>query len=175
MPDVADVVPPAIDQKGNTVIWWVPASPGITALNAPKAATELGAATTFRITHSFTPDGWTLTGSQAKTTDDRLALPTPLEALDSLVNTFGDGIKYVDSSAAGSAAVVLATQTSLAGFFVERRNVSNGTLAAAAQKVRTIPVTLGPQIRGPIDGTGKFTYLQQVALTAPIVEGTTAA
>jgi len=171
MADSADQVPPAIDQKGNTVIWWVPA---ISDLSAPKAATEIGAATAFRITHSLTTDGWPLTGSQATKLDERLGLLTPLESLDTLTQTFGSGIKYVDSAGASSAAVVLkltAPATSKSGFFVERRNVSNGVLATAAQPVRSIPATVGPQIRGPLDGNGKFTYLQQVAITGPIVEG----
>jgi len=173
MPDIADTVPPAIDQKGNTVIWWVQT---ISSAIAP-TVTEIGAATSFRVTHSLTTDGWTLDGSQGKQPDDRLTLTTPLESLDSLVYTFGDGIKYVDSSAAGSAAVVLkptAPATSKAGFFVERRNVPNATLVATAQSVRVIPVTLGPQIRGPIDGTGKFTYKQQVSITGVPVEGVVA-
>jgi len=175
MADVVDTVPPAIDQKGNTVIWWVPA---VADPLAPKAATELGAATAFRITHSLTTDGWPLTGSQGTTEDDRLALLTPLESLDTLKQTFGSGLKYVDSIAASSAAVALkpvAPATTKSGFFVERRNISNGVLATAAQSVRTIPVTLGAQIRGPIDGTGKFTYLQQASITGPIVEGILAA
>lgn len=175
MADVADTVPPAIDQKGNTVIWFVPT---IADLAAPKVATEIGAATAYRITHSLTTDGWTLTGAQSTTLDERLTLATPLESLDTLTQTFGAGIKYVDSAAAGSAAVVLkptAPATSKAGYFVERRNVPNGTLATAAQTVRTIPVNLGPQIKGPIDGTGKFTITQQAAITGPIVEGILAA
>lgn len=175
MADVADIVPPAIDQKGNTVIWWVPT---ISDTSAPKAATEIGAVGAHRVTHSFTPDGWTIDGNQAKQTDDRLALEQPLESLDTLTYTFGDGITYVDSSAAGSAAVVLkptAPATTLSGYFVERRNVPNSTLAAASQKVRVLPVTLGPQIRGPINGSGKFTYKQQVSITGPVVEGVLAA
>jgi hypothetical protein len=175
MADSADTVPPAIDQKGNTVIWWVPT---IADLAAPKASTELGAATSFRITHSFTTAGWTLTGSQATSPDERLALESPLESLDTLTNTFGSGVVYVDSSAPGSAAVALkptAPATTKAGYFVERRNVSNGVLAAAGQAVRSIPVVLGPQIRGPIDGAGKFTYTQQAAISGRIVEGVLAA
>lgn len=170
MPDVVDTVPPAIDQKGNTVIWWVQTI----ANTAAPTAVEIGAGTSFRITHSFTPDGWTIDGSQAKNIDDRLALVSPLESLDTLTYTFGDGITYVDASTATSAAVVLATTTSKSGYFVERRNVPNSTLVAAAQKVRVIPVTLGPQIRGPISGSGKFTYKQQVSITGPVVEGTVA-
>jgi len=171
MADVADTVPPAIDQKGNTVIWFVST---IADLTAPKAATELGAVTSFRLTHSFTTDGWTLSGAQTTALDERLALATPLQSLDTLTQDFGSGVRYVDSSAAGSAAVVLkptAPATTKSGYFVERRNVANGVVATAAQVVRSIPVTLGPQIRGPIDGTGKFTYTQQAAITGPIVEG----
>jgi len=173
MPDIADTVPPAIDQKGNTVIWWVPT---IASTVAP-TVTEIGAAGSFRLTHSLTTDGWTIDGTQGKVPDDRLTLPTPLESLDSLVYTFGDGIKYVDSSAAGSAAVVLkptAPATSKAGYFVERRNVPNATLITAAQAVRVLTVTLGPQIPGPVDGTGKFTYKQQVSLTGVPVAGVVA-
>lgn len=175
MADAPDTVPPAIDQKGNTVIWWVAT---LADVAVPKAATEIGAVTSFRITHSLTTDGWTLAGSQTTTLDERLTLATPLESLDTLTQTFGSGIKYVDSSVAGSAAVVLAPvspATTKSGYFVERRNVPNSTVAAAAQKVRVIPVTLGPQIPGPIDGTGKFNYTQQVAISGPIVNGVLAA
>ena len=38
MADAADVVAPAVDQSGNTVIWFVAT---IADLTAPKAATEL--------------------------------------------------------------------------------------------------------------------------------------
>lgn len=177
MVDVADTVPPAIDASGNYVIWWVPATPGIADLAAPKAATELGAATTFRITHSFTPSGFALDGDQEVNVDDRLALLEGLESLGKVTRTLGM-IEYVDSAAAGSAAVVLAPTspaTSISGFFVIRRNVPNSTLATAAQKVQTVPVTLGPQIEVPVDGTGKFRIKQRVSITGRIVKGTLAA
>lgn len=175
MADVVDVVPPAIDQKGNTVIWWVPT---ITDVAAPKAATELGAAGAFRVTHSFTPDGWTLTGAQTTTVDDRLALESPLESLDTLTQTFGSGLKYVSSLAASSAAVVLKPTPpakSKSGYFVVREGIPNSTLATASQPVQVIPVTVGPQVRGPITGSGKSTLVQQVAISGPIVEGILAA
>lgn len=175
MADAADTVPSALDQAGNLVIWWVET---IADKAAPKAATELGAATSYRITHSFTPDGFPLDSTQEKQTDDRLALIDTLESLGKVQTNFGDGLTYVDSSAVGSAAVVLkptAPATSKSGFFVVRSNVPNSTLAAASQKVTTYPVTLGPQRRGPVNGTGKFTWKQQVVLTGPPVEGTTAA
>jgi hypothetical protein len=175
MPDVADVVPPAIDQTGNTVIWWVNT---IADLAAVKAATELGAATSFRVTHSFTPDGFPFDSTQNKNTDERLALPEVLESLGTTQYTFGDGLIYVDSAVASAAAVVLkpvAPATSKSGYFVVRVGVSNGTLAAASQKGFVIPVTLGQQRRGPVDGQGKFRWRQQVTITGPVVETTFAA
>ena len=75
-------------------------------------------------------------------------------------------LKYVDSTDAKSAAVVLTE--GLSGFLVERRNTPNGTLIAASQKVRVIPCTLGAQNPGPLNGTGKFTINQQVAITGVV-------
>ncbi len=176
MADVRNGVPPAIDQTGQTVIWWVGGAIANTA--APAASTELGAATSFDITYSFTPDGFPVDSSQEKSTDDRLTLVDSLEALGKVSTNFGDGLTYVDSSLAGSAAVVLkpvSPATTKSGYIVVRTGVPYATLAATAQKVTVYPVTLGPQRRGPITGTGKFTWKQQVVLTGPPVEGTTAA
>jgi hypothetical protein len=173
MVDVVDTVPPALDVKGNLVIWWVPA---IADLAAPKAATEIGAAGAFRITHSFTPTGFGLDGDQAVDVDSRLALTVDLESLGTRTDTLGM-LEYVDSEAASSAAVVLkptAPATSKSGYFVVRRGVSNGTLAAASQKVQVIPVTLGSQIK-PNLGEGKFRIKQRASITGPIVEGVLAA
>lgn len=175
MPDIPDVVPAAMDQKGNTVIWWVET---IADLKAPKASTEIGATSSTRVTHSFTTDGWTLTGSQATSPDERLALESPLESLDTLTQSFGSGMKYVNSTDPKSAAVVLkptAPARSKSGYFVVREGISNGVVAAASQPVQVIPVTVGPQIRGAITGSGKSTFTQQAAISGPIVEGVLAA
>src|SRR5690348_3752259 len=133
MADVADVVPAAIDVKGNLVIWWVTT---IADTAAPKAATELGAVTSFRVTHSFTPGGFALNGDQVIDKDSRLGLTVDLEALGIRTDTLGM-LEYVDSTDASSAAVVLkptSPATSKSGYFVIRRNVANTTLATAAQK-----------------------------------------
>jgi len=162
MADVAEgLTPPsALHQKGNTTIWWVPT---IADISAPTAA-EIGASGAFRLTYSFTTDGWTLTGAQGTVDDDRLTIPQPLEALD--VNKVSLALKYVDSDEASSAAVVL--EAGSEGNFVERRNVPNSTLIAASQKVRVIPCTLGVQNPGPLDGTGKFTIVQAVAISGVV-------
>lgn len=173
MADVADVVPAAIDVKGNLVIWWVPT---IADLAAPKAATEIGAAGSYRVTNSFTPGGFPLDGDQVVDTDSRLGLTVDLEALGIRTDTLGM-LEYVDSTDASSAAVVLkpaGSATSVSGYFVVRRNVPFGTLAAATQKVLVIPVTLGSQIK-PIQPDGKFLIKQRASITGPIVEGTLAA
>lgn len=176
MVDVRNGVPPAVDQTGQTVIWWVGGS--IANTSAPTAATEIGAATTFDITYSFTTDGFPLDSTQEKNPDERLTLEQVLESLGTVSTNFGDGFTYVDSAAAGSAAVVLkpvSPATTKSGYIVVRTGLPYATLAAASQKVTTYPVTLGPQRRGPINGTGKFVWKQQVVLTGPPVEGTLAA
>jgi len=174
MADVADVVAPAIDQSGNTVIWWITGT--VASLAAPGKVAVFDAATTWRITHDFLPDGFPLDSTQEKSADDRLALVNTLESLGRVQVTFGDGITYVDTQAtAGRATVVLAPSggsSSISGYFAVRPNVPNATLATSGQKGTIYPVTLGPQRRGPITGTGKFTWKQQVVLTAPPVEFT---
>lgn len=172
MADVAEIAPPpAVDQLGNLTIWWVPT---IADTAAVKVATELGAATSFRVTYSFISGGFPVTSSQESTPDERLSLLEVLESLGKITTTFGDGLEYVDSSTANSAAVVLkpvAPATSKSGYFVVRPNIAQGTLAVVAQKGTVYPVTLGQQRRGDIaDATGKFRFKQKVVLTSPPVE-----
>lgn len=172
MVDVADVVPAAIDVKGNLVIWWVPT---IADLDAP-TVTEVGAVGAARVTNSFTPGGFPLDGDQVVDTDSRLGLIVDLEALGIRTDTLGM-LEYVESDAATSAAVVLKPgvgETSVSGYFVVRRGVPYATLATAGQDVLVIPVTLGSQIK-PIQPDGKFLIKQRSSITGPIVEGVLAA
>lgn len=160
MADVAEAFggPPAVDQSGNLTIW---AIPGRTISQSAPSTALLGGATAFRITYSFTTSGWQLTAPQEKPTDDRLTSPQTRESLGKITPSLAD-LSYVDSTAAGSAAVVLAPGGEWQ--FIERRNVPQTTLAVAAQKVRVINVNLGKQVPGPTDGTGKFTLTQAVAM-----------
>jgi hypothetical protein len=170
MADVADVVPSAIDVKGNLVIWWVTGT--ITDLTAPGKVAVFDAATTFRVTHSFTPTGFALDADQVIDKDSRLGLTVDLEALGIRTDTLGM-LEYVDSTGTSSAAVVLkptSPATSISGYFVIRRNVANTTIATSGQKVITIPVTLGSQIK-PNQPDGKFLIKQRASITGPIVEG----
>lgn len=173
MVDVVDTVPPALDVKGNLVIWWVDtlADPA-----APKAATEVGAAGATRITHSFVPGGFALDGDQAVDVDARLGLEVDLESLGTRTDTLGM-LEYMDSTDPKSAAVVLkptAPATTKSGYFLIRRNVSNKVLATAAQKTIAVPVTLGSQIF-PNNADGKFRIKQRASITGPIVPGVMAA
>lgn len=160
MADVAEAFggPPAVDQSGNLTIW---AIPGRTISQTLPSVALIGGVTAFRITYSFTPSGWALSATQEKLTDERLTAPAVREALGKTTPALAD-LVYVDSTAAGSAAVVLAAGGEFQ--FIERRNVSQTTLALAAQKVRVINVNLGKQLPGPTDGTGKFTLTQAVAV-----------
>src|SRR6187402_1241363 len=104
MADVADIVPAAVDVKGNLVIWWVGGA--MASLTAPSKASVFDAATTYRVTHSFMPGGFALTADQAIDKDSRLGLTVDLEALGIRTDTLGT-LEYTDSTEASSAAVVL--------------------------------------------------------------------
>lgn len=160
MPDVAELFggPPAVDQSGNLTIWAIPGR--AISQTAPSVAL-IGGATCFRITYSFTNGGWAVTAPQEKTADERLTAPQVKESLGRVTPSVAD-LAYVDSAAAGSAAVVLAAGGDFQ--FIERRNLAQTALAVAAQKVRVLNVTLGVQTAGPVEGTGKFGFMQAVAV-----------
>lgn len=161
MADVPELFggPPAVDQSGNLTIWWVPT---IADPSKPKL-TELATGT--RLTYSFLSDGWSFGSTTEKLKDDRLTSPSSRESLGRRTPTFS-ALKYVDSTAAGSAAVVLKDGGN--GFFVERRNVPQTEVGKVADKVRVIGVNLDAQMPGPTDGTGKFSLVQEVAIEGVI-------
>jgi hypothetical protein len=160
MADSAEIAngPSAVDQSGNLTIW---AIPGNTISQSAPSVALIGGATCFRITYSLTPSGWALTAPQEVTNDPRLTSTQDRQGLGKITPALAP-LAYVDSSAAGSAAVVLAAGGQFQ--FIERRNTPQTTLAVAAQKVRVINVNLGAQAPGPTDGTGKFTYTQPAAI-----------
>ena len=160
MADLAEIAsgPSAVDQSGNLTIW---AIPGNTISQTAPSIALLGGATCFRITYSFTNGGWALTAPQEVNPDPRLTSPKVKQSLGVITPALAD-LAYVDSTVAGSAAVVLAAGGIFQ--FIERRNVPQTTLATAAQKVRVINVNLGAQAPGPTDGTGKFGLTQVVAV-----------
>jgi hypothetical protein len=161
MVDVAEAYggPPAIDQTGNLTIWCIPkATAGINPDAMTK--TQLDAASAKRITYSFIEGGWNPNPSQGKNDDRRLTSKQSRQTLQAVQNDIPD-LAYVDSTAAGSAAMIL---TPGDWYFVERRNVDQSALATATtQKVRVYDLTLGEQLTGPIQD-GKFTRKQAVAV-----------
>lgn len=167
MPDVVELFggPSAVDQSGNLTIW---AIPGNTVSQSAPSLALIGGAACFRITYSFTTGGWSLTAPQELLMDERLTSPQVRQSLGKISPALAD-LTYVDSTVASSAAVVLAPGGVFQ--FIERRNVSQSLLAVAAQRVRVINVNLGAQAPGPVDGTGKFTLTQPVAVESlgPVV------
>lgn len=162
MADAIEVVggPPAVDQSGNLTVWYVPmiADPA-----AGVTLAEIGAAGAHRITYSFVPGGWALSMPQEKNDDPRLTSPQRRQSLG-IINPDLADLNYVASTDPGSADVILEDKTG--GFFVERRNIPQTALAAAAQKVRIVKTGLGPQAEGEVTGSGKFTKTQPA-----VVEG----
>lgn len=145
MPDVQEIIPPAVDVSGNLTIIAVPGTTVATTVTAVKAGT--------RITYGFTSNGWQPTSSTATTEDARLALAAVLNSLDR--KTLGFTITYTESTTAGSTDVVLG-DTSAPFVFYERRNLPNQTDVATGQKVIAHVVTLSDADRVPAE-SGKFT------------------
>jgi hypothetical protein len=164
MPDVIETAPPAVDQTGNTTIFWCPT---IADISAPKAATEVKTPGK-RVTYSFTPGGFNATGDQEVNKDERLTLEQALESFGKTIR--GLTLEYVESTDPASAHVIL--EEGLSGFFVVRTGIPNKTDVAAAQKVTVIPVTLGKQIQLPINGEGKFRTAQKTILTGQVTKAT---
>lgn len=160
MADVIEIPPPAVDQLGHLLIIWVPKS-GMADPLKPKVA-ELKAGK--RITYSFTADGWQPSGDQEVTKDERLTLEQDLEAFGKKTKALA--LKYVDSDAADSAAVLL--EEGLEGYFFERRKERNREDIAAGQKVRPWGVVLGEQMEDAPSNTGKFTISQKTTLTGVV-------
>ena len=150
--------PSAVDQTGNLTIW---AIPGRTISKSAPSVLLIGGTTCFRVTYSFLAGGWVLTSPQVKNPDERLSSPKDRQSLGKITPDLAD-LGYVDSTEAGSAAVILAAGGLFQ--FIVRRNVPQTTLAVAAQKVRVIDVNLGVQQPGPTDGTGKFAIMQTAAM-----------
>ena len=127
-----ETVPASTQSDGKWRIW------NVTTGNALSAAI-INAGTS--LTYGFTPDGFNYTISQDTVEDPRLTLVQSLSRPGKKKETLE--VKYVATSDAGSAAVVLTEGT--AGKLVVRRGVDNATTATAAQKVDVITYLAGAQ------------------------------
>jgi hypothetical protein len=130
-----DPIPASWQSDGKWTITYVP-----TASN-PLSAAILNGGTAKDVTYSFTPDGFNYGVTQAVVEDKRLTLVQDLSRPGKKTETLE--LKYVDSTDAGSAAVLF-TELST-GYLVIRRQVDNGTAYAVAQVVDVITYQVGAQ------------------------------
>jgi len=130
-----DPIPTSFQSDGKWTITYVP-----TGAN-PLSAAILNGGTAKDVTYSFTSDGFNYGVTQAVVEDKRLTLVQDLSRPGKTTESLE--LRYVDTTDATSAAVLL--QPGLAGFFVIRRQVDNGTAYAAAQIVDVISFVLGVQ------------------------------
>lgn len=113
------------------------------------------------VTYSFTADGFDWQITETLTEDKRLTLDQNLSAPGRSTEVLN--LRYVDSTASGSAAVEFTNGTE--GYFVVRRGIPNATEWASTQKVDIITVRLGKQRPDAPTENGVDTISQQAAVT----------
>lgn len=133
----------------------------------PKSVAILAASPVKDLTYSFVDGGFKPDASQATVEDKRLTLIQNLSRPGKVTETLA--VQYVDSTDAGSAAVVLTSL--LDGFFVVRRGISNDTDWTVAQKVDIYTVTTGIQRPDAPVENGRDTISQDIFITAPTQRG----
>lgn len=153
----AETVPTSVQSDGKWRITNV--AVGANALSV--AIINAGAA----LTYSFTPDGFNYSISQATVTDARLTLTQDLSRPGRKTETLE--VKYVASSDAGSAAVVLTEGTE--GKLNIRRGVDNATVATVGQKADVVTYIAGAQRPDAPSENGLDTISQTLFITAPTV------
>lgn len=119
------------------------------------------------LTYSFTADGFNWAISQATVDDKRLTLTQDLSRPGKTTETLE--VKYVASSDAGSAAVILAAGTE--GQLNVRRGVDNATAATIGQTADVITYVAGAQRPDAPTENGLDTISQTLYITAPTVRG----
>jgi len=130
-----DPIPSSWQSDGNWTITYVPTG------SNPLSVAILNGATAKDVTYSFTPDGFNYGVTQATIEDKRLTLTQDLSRPGKTTETLE--LKYVDSADATSAAALFTP--GLAGFFVVRRQVANGTAYSIGQTPDVISFVLGVQ------------------------------
>jgi len=151
-----DPIPTSFQSDGKWTLTYVP-----TASN-PLSAAILNGGTAKDITYSFTADGFNYSVAQATVEDKRLTLVQDLSRPGKTTESLE--LKYVDTTDAGSAAVLFTAGST--GFIVIRRQVDNGTAYAASQIVDVITYVLGVQRPDAPTENGLDTISQTVYFTA---------
>lgn len=119
------------------------------------------------ITYSLTPDGFAWETAEATVEDKRLTLTQDLSRPGKTTETLE--LTYVDSTDAGSAAVLLTAGKE--GKFTVRRGVDNATTHTVGQKADVISYQLGVQRPQAPTENGLDLIKQTVYITAPTVRG----
>jgi hypothetical protein len=168
------VIPEGTPTLGNTK---VKAVLSITALDAPKIATEVDAATSVDISCYLYPEGWGPTATTNKGTKRaRLCTREQLEQLNRTTYSWA-ALQYVhdpqgaDSDPGNEARELL--QEGLKLYLVERQGLDADAAWTVGDRVRTHYVELGPQIEsGDVtDENGEFYIMQDLIYVArgPVV------
>lgn len=150
-----DIIPASTQSDGRWKISYVPAG------SNPLSVAILNGSAAKNVTYSFTPDGFPWETAEAMINDPRLTLVQILSRIGKLTETLT--LKYVDSTTAGSAAVLFTDY--LEGFFVLRRGVDNATTWTVGQKVYVLSFQLGVQRPDAAVENGVDTISQNVAFT----------
>lgn len=146
---------------GRHKITWVPRGTG-TAPN-PLSAAVLKGASAIAMTYGFTQDGFTPAGTQASIEDKRYTLNSNLSRPGKVTDALN--VKYVDSTDAGSPAVVL--KQNVEGWFVVRKGKDANADWAAADVVSVYTVICGVQLEDVPTENGLDTISQGMYITQP--------
>jgi hypothetical protein len=155
-----DPIPTSFQSDGLWTVTYVPTG------SNPLSAAILNGSSAKDITYNLTSDGFTYAVTQATVDDKRLTLVQDLSRPGKTTETLS--IKYVDSKDAASLAVLFAPVSGvyLAGFFVIRRGVANGTAYATGDIVDVITFQLGVQAPDAPAENGLDTITQGVYITS---------
>jgi hypothetical protein len=156
-----ETVPSSTQSDGKWRIWNV--ASGVNALSV--AIINAGSS----LTYSFTPDGFNYTINQETVNDPRLTLVQNLSRPGKKTETLE--VKYVRSTTAGSADVILTEGTE--GQLVIRRGVDNATVATVAQKADVITYIAGAKRPDAPTENGIDTISQTLFITdVTVYQGT---
>lgn len=158
-----ETAPASQGSTGNWLITYVPA-----AANALSVAILVGA-TAKQLTYSFTPDGFNRAISQESVPDARLTMAQTFSRPGTSTETIE--VKYVESSDAGSASVILVPGTT--GKLNLRRGVGNEITPTVGQKADVVTFIAGVQRPDAPTANGLDTISQTLFITAATVSGGT--
>lgn len=158
----ADPVPASNPSTGFWKVIYIPSG-------NPLSVAILTGGTAKPLTYGFTPDGFNWSITEESVPDPRLTLAVVLSQPGSSTDSLE--VKYVDSTDATSAAMILTQGVS--GFLNVRRGIANATIPTIGQTADTLQFTAGRQRPDPPVANGLDTISQTLYITAvPVRKGT---